>query len=150
MALRPKTRRILWFFAIVLVILLVLAGLFAWTKFFREEKEVFANEEEHFKYGSLGAEGDRGIPYYLWLVLPRVFPELMPGPGGYKSFGVVWEEGRELPVGFSKKRVGFERVTNNCAVCHSWIGKFIVIFSSPSRNRRSLSRKNNLPGWSDS
>jgi len=118
MALQPKTRRILWLFAIVLVILLVLAGLFAWTKFFREEKEVFANEEEHFKYGSLGAEGDRGIPYYLWLVLPRVFPELMPGPGGYKSFGVVWEEGRELPVGFSKKRVGFERVTNNCAVCH--------------------------------
>ena len=97
----------------------MLGGLFAWVKFFRQEKQVFANEAEQFKYGSLGAEGDRGIPYYLWLVLPRVFPDLMPGPGGYKSFGVVWEEGHEIPVGFSKKIVGFDRVTNNCAICHT-------------------------------
>jgi mono/diheme cytochrome c family protein len=117
--LSPAKRRALWVSLIVLAIAGALGGLFTWTKFFREEKEVFANEEEHFKYGSLGAEGDRGIPYYLWLVLPRVFPELMPGPGGYKSFGVVWEEGREVPVGFSKKRVGFDRITNNCAICHT-------------------------------
>ncbi len=121
MSLQPKTRRVIWIAASVVVILIVLGGFFTWTKFFRQEKEVFANEEEHFKYGSLGAEGDRGIPYYLWLVLPRVFPDLMPGPGGYKSFGVVWEEGREIPVGFSKKKVGFERITNNCAVCHTSI-----------------------------
>ncbi len=119
MSLQPKTRRVLWISAIVLVILIALGAFFTWTKFFREEKEVFANEEEHFKYGSLGAEGDRGIPYYLWLVLPRVFPDLMPGPGGYKSFGVVWEEGHEIPVGFSKKVVGFARITNNCAICHT-------------------------------
>src|SRR5438552_9300288 len=80
MSLQPKTKRILWVSAIVSVILIGLGAFFTWTKFFREEKEVFANEEEHFKYGSLGAEGDRGIPYYLWLVLPRVFPDLMPGP----------------------------------------------------------------------
>ena len=43
----------------------------------------------------------------------------MPGPGGYKSLGVVWEEGHEIPVGFSKKVVGFPRITNNCAVCHT-------------------------------
>src|SRR5947207_382311 len=119
MSLSPKTKRCLWISAIVIAVLIALGGWFTWTKFFSEEKEVFANEEEHFKYGSLGAEGDRGIPYYLWLVLPRVFPDLMPGPGGYKSFGVVWEEGHEIPVGFSKKVVGFERITNNCAVCHA-------------------------------
>src|SRR5947207_13087025 len=119
MSLQPKTRRVLWTFAIVLVILIALGALFTWQKFFRQEKEVFANEEEHFKYGSLGAEGDRGIPYYLWLVLPRVFPDLVPGAGGYKSLGVVWEEGHEIPVGFSKKVVGFARITNNCAVCHT-------------------------------
>src|SRR6266487_3929769 len=119
MSLSPKTKRCLWISAIVLAVLIALGGWFTWKKFFREEKEVFANEEEHFKYGSLGAEGDRGIPYYLWLVLPRVFPDLMPGPGGYKSFGVVWEEGHEIPVGFSKKVVGFARITNNCAVCHT-------------------------------
>src|SRR5256714_13394959 len=117
--LRPKTRRILLVAALVLVLLVVLGGWFAWTKFFREEKQLFVNEEEQFKYGSLGAEGDRGIPYYLWLVLPRIFPDLMPGPGGYRSFGVVWEEGHEIPVGFSKKVVGFARITNNCAVCHT-------------------------------
>src|SRR5207244_6771698 len=115
MSFSPKTKRILWVAAIVLVVLIALGIWFTWIKFFREEKEVFANEEEHFKYGSLGAEGDRGIPYYLWLVLPRVFPDLMPGPGGYKSLGVVWEEGHEIPVGFSKKVVGFARITNNCA-----------------------------------
>jgi len=95
MSLSPKTKRIIWVSAAVIGILLALGGFFTWTKFFREEKEMFANEEEHFKYGSLGAEGDRGIPYYLWMVLPRIFPDLMPGPGGYKSFGVVWEEGHE-------------------------------------------------------
>jgi hypothetical protein len=119
MKLSPKTKRILWVVAVLFVLLLIFGGLFTWEKFFRQEKQVFASEAEQFKYGSLGAEGDRGVPYYLWLVLPRVFPDLMPGPGGYKSFGVVWEEGAEIPVGFSKKRVGFDRITNNCAICHT-------------------------------
>ena len=64
----------------MLLIILLLGGWFTYAKFFREEPEVFANDEEHFKYGSLGAEGDRGIPYYLWLVLPRVFPGTDAGP----------------------------------------------------------------------
>ena len=119
MNLPPDSRRALWMSVLVLIIVGLLGGWFTYAKFFREEPEVFANDEEHFKYGSLGAEGDRGIPYYLWLVLPRVFPELMPGPGGYKSFGLVWEEGHEIPVGFAKKTVGFARVTNNCAICHT-------------------------------
>jgi hypothetical protein len=114
-----KRQRVLLIVGLILAALLIAGGVFTWNKFFREEPQVFANEDEHFKYGSLGAEGDRGIPYFLWLVLPRVFPDLMPGPGGYKSFGVVWEEGKELPVGFSKKVVGFARVTNNCAICHT-------------------------------
>jgi mono/diheme cytochrome c family protein len=99
--------------------LLAVGGWFTWTKFFRQEPQVFADEASQFKYGSLGAEGDRGIPYYIWLVMPRVFPDLLPGPGGWTSFGIIWEEGAEMPVGFSKKRVGFDRVTNNCAVCHT-------------------------------
>ncbi|MRR36874.1 hypothetical protein EG829_19870, partial [bacterium] len=31
----------------------------------------------------------------------------------------VWEQGQELPVGFTKKVIGFARVANNCAVCHT-------------------------------
>src|SRR5439155_1006401 len=42
-----------------------------------------------------------------------------PGPGRYRAFGVLWEEGGELPIGFTKKVVGFPRVANNCAVCHT-------------------------------
>ncbi len=77
------------------------------------------NEEEVFKYGSLGGEAAAGIPYKIFVVLPEVFPELLPGPGGYRSFGLPWEEGRILPVGFSLSTLGIERVTQNCAVCHT-------------------------------
>ena len=76
-------------------------------------------EEERFKYGSLGAEADLGIPYPIFHVLPRVFGDLLPGPGGYRAFGIPWEEGRELPVGFSKKTMGFPRITQTCAICHA-------------------------------
>lgn len=103
----------------LLVLLIVVIGWFGWYKFLRAEPEPkWANESERFKYGSIGAEFSRGMPYWIWVVLPRVFPDLMPGPGGYKSFGLVWEEGHEMPVGFTKQVIGFPRVANNCAICH--------------------------------
>jgi mono/diheme cytochrome c family protein len=110
-------------FLIILLLLLAVGafgGWFSWYKFFREvDQPPFANESERFKYGSIGAEAARGLPYWIWVVMPRIFPDLVPGPGGYKSFGLVWEEGKELPSGFSKKIVGFPRVANNCAICHT-------------------------------
>jgi hypothetical protein len=77
-----------------------------------------------FKYGSIGAEHDAGVPYWIFYVLPRVFPEKFVqdgkvAPGGYAALGVAWEQGQELPVGFTKKTIGFARVANNCAVCHT-------------------------------
>jgi hypothetical protein len=77
--------------------------------------------DEQFKYGSLNAENDRGIPYPIFYVMPRIFPQCLPGNrlGGYRAFGLPWEEGRELPVGFSKRRLGFERITQTCAICHT-------------------------------
>lgn len=108
---------------IVLGVLLVLGAVFGyigWDRFFREGPEPqWANAEERFKYGSIGGEETAGIPYWLFYVLPRVFPDKLPGPGGYASLGVAWEQGQELPVGFTKKRIGFDRVANNCAVCHT-------------------------------
>jgi len=124
--MKPRKKRRLFAILLVLVGLLLLAAGFTWDKFFREEDQPpFASEAERFKYGSIGAEFSRGLPYWIWLVLPRVFPDLVPGPGGYKAFGLVWEEGHELPVGFSKKVVGFPRVANNCAICHvgTWRSK---------------------------
>jgi len=48
-----------------------------------------------------------------------VFPEKLPYPGGYESLGIVAQEGRELPIGFSKQTIGIERVAINCAFCHT-------------------------------
>lgn len=110
---------------IILLALLVLAlilGYIGWYRFFREEPQpdwVTATPEMRFKYGSIGAEWDAGIPYWIFYVIPRVFPEKFPAPGGYASLGVPWEQGQELPVGFTKKVIGFPRVANNCAVCHT-------------------------------
>ncbi|MBL8470168.1 MAG: c-type cytochrome [Rhodocyclaceae bacterium] len=107
---------------IVLLVLAVLGAYVAWYRFFREEAQpdwVTATPEMRFKYGSIGAERDAGIPYWIFYVLPRIFPDKLPGPGGYAAFGVAWEQGQELPIGFTKKVVGFPRVANNCAVCHT-------------------------------
>jgi hypothetical protein len=106
----------------VLVVVLLVGGLIgyaAWYKLLREEPQHFDTLQEQFLYGSIGTEAEEGLPYWVWLVLPRVFPQYLPGPGGYASLGVVWEEGRETPVGFSKKTIGFPRVGINCAICHS-------------------------------
>ena len=108
--------------ALVVALLGAIAGYIGWYKFFREEQQpawVTQDADTRFKYGSIGAENDAGIPYWIFYVLPRMFPDKLPGPGGYASLGVPWEEGQELPVGFTKKVIGFPRVANNCAVCHS-------------------------------
>ena len=104
------------------VLLLAVGGYVGWYKFFREEPQpewVTATPEMRFMYGSIGGEHDAGIPYWIFVVLPRMFPDLLPGPGGYASLGVPWEQGRELPAGFTRKVIGFPRVGNNCAVCHT-------------------------------
>ena len=73
---------------------------------------------EHFKYGSVGVESEEGLPYWIWQVLPKMFPDKLPG--GYASLGFLWEPEHELPIGFSKKDVfGSTRVAVNCAFCHT-------------------------------
>jgi hypothetical protein len=105
---------------LVLAVLAAAGGLFAYNHFFRAEPPpFFASDEEHFLYGSVGTEPDQGVPYWIWLVLPRVFPEHLPGPGGYASIGVLARDGHEMPIGLSKVTVGFPRVGINCAMCHA-------------------------------
>jgi hypothetical protein len=80
----------------------------------------FESSEEQFKYGSVGIESEEGIPYWIWQVLPRVFADKLPRPGGYAAFGFLWEPGQELPIGFSKVDLdGGPRVAINCAFCHT-------------------------------
>lgn len=89
-----------------------------WYHLFREVPTVYESPEAHFKYGSIGTENAEGLPYWIWMILPRAFPEYLPGPGGYTSLGITWEQGEELPVGFTKKTIGFPRQGISCAVCH--------------------------------
>ena len=107
----------------VLLILGVIGGVYAWWKFFREvpqevcgdvepsrRAELCASpEEERFKYGSLGAEWELGIPYPIFHVLPRVFGDLLAGAGrlsrvrhpvggGQGAAGRLLEEDRGVPA----------------------------------------------------
>jgi mono/diheme cytochrome c family protein len=114
-----KTKKRKWLRHLLIVLGVVgVLGFVLWSHLFRREPVSFASDEEHFKYASIGLEEPIGMPYWIWLVMPRMFPEKLPGPG-YTSLGMVWEEGKEMPVGFSKTTIGFPRVGVNCAACHT-------------------------------
>ena len=102
----------------LLVVAAVIGGIL-WYHLLREgPAEQFASDEEHFKYGSVGVEAANGIPYWVWVVLPRVFADKIPDGKGYRSFGFIWEDGHDTPVGLSRKTVGFPRLGINCGLCH--------------------------------
>jgi mono/diheme cytochrome c family protein len=106
--------------AIVAIAVVAIAGVVAYVKLYRSQPaRVFASDEDHFLFGSTGTEREHGIPYWIWLVLPRIFPEHLPRPGGYAALGVASRQGEEMPVGFSKLTIGYPRVGTNCALCHT-------------------------------
>ena len=108
---------------IALLLIVIVVGAFTvWKNFYRDVPQpqwIAADQRDEFLYGAVGAKETQGIPYWIWLTLPRLFPEYMPAPGGYASLGLSWEETREMPAGFAKKTVGYVRVTGNCALCHA-------------------------------
>ena len=81
---------------------------------------------EHFKYGSIGAEAENGIPYWVWLVLPDVFPEhLARRPR--RGLQQVWvhlraDPPKGRPIGTSYREDPVPMVGLNCAVCHAGNG----------------------------
>ena len=106
-----------WLWLIAALIGLVALG--AAIRFLPDRPVTYDDPLEHFKYGSTGGERNMGFPYWLWQVLPDVCPDLLPGKG-YQSLGFIYEQGRDLPVGMSKRRhMGIDRVFLNCAVCHT-------------------------------
>ena len=108
----------------VIVAAVVAFAVFVWVKFYRGGPEVrLANPEDQFRYGVVANAGAPEIPYWVWLVLPRIVPDLLPGPGGYPTLGVAWDLGQELPIGFSKRTAGYARVGTNCALCHTAVEK---------------------------
>lgn len=98
-----------------------------------DQPVLYADVEEHFKYGSTGGERGWksqlgfGIPYWIWIALPDLFPQYLPDkqPGrGYASFGMLYDAGTDprfdMPIGMSMRRVqGVDRVYFTCSVCHA-------------------------------
>jgi hypothetical protein len=109
----------------LVVSLSILAGLSAviaftgWYYLLRRVPLRYADPVEEYEHGTIGVEENQPFPYWIWVALPRVFPEHLPGAGGYLSLGITWEEGSELPVGFSKMTIGYPSVGLNCALCHT-------------------------------
>lgn len=98
------------------------AGSYVLASIQRDEPEQHVGFEEHFKYGSIGS--DRlGIPYWIWMVLPTVFPDHLPeGPSeGYARFGFIYERSspKSRPIGVSYREKNIPQIGLNCAVCHT-------------------------------
>jgi mono/diheme cytochrome c family protein len=114
-----RLRRVLLVLLIAPTILALLLALYLMQRFGGDEAVVYADAEDHFKYGSTGGEHESGFPYWIFQAMPKVCAAHLPGPG-YQSVGLIFEEGKELPVGMSKRRYqGIDRTFLNCAVCHT-------------------------------
>jgi hypothetical protein len=107
-----------------LVTLLLIFAVYMVVRLHRDDPVVYNEPVAHFKFGSTGGERTAGLPYWMWKVLPAMFPEFLPEPSkGLASLGFVFDPSRpfdrDLPVGVSKRNVqGIDRVFLNCAVCH--------------------------------
>ena len=58
---------------IALLLLITMGGVLA-SRFLVDEPVRYADDEDHFKYGSLGGEREAGFPYWIWKALPRGTP----------------------------------------------------------------------------
>jgi mono/diheme cytochrome c family protein len=121
--------------ALLLCVLAGAAGLGALVFTDPNKPEIHANIVEHFKYGSIGAEDRAGIPYWIWMVLPDLFPQHLPKrPGkGYEKFGLVFETGKPRPIGTSLRERQVPLLGLNCAVCHTG-----TLRDSPGAPRRLI------------
>ncbi|MBI3853626.1 MAG: cytochrome c [Verrucomicrobia bacterium] len=90
----------------------------AMVRFNRDRPVTYADPVEHFKYGSTGGERTSGIPLSLWKAIPTLFDGYLPGKG-LQSLGFIFEDGKEFPVGTSRRNVqGIDRIFLNCAIYH--------------------------------
>ena len=70
---------------------------------------VYADIEEHFKYGSTGGERESGFPYWIFQAMPQRLRQAPAAGQGYASLGLIFEEGKDLPVGMSKRALSGRR-----------------------------------------
>jgi hypothetical protein len=112
---------------VLAAVLIVIFVIYMATRLTEDRPVEYADDVQHFEYGSTGGERTDGIPYWFWVSLPELFPEYLPDkkPGrGYSAFGMIYEPGKDprydLPIGMSMREFrGIEVVYLNCAVCHT-------------------------------
>jgi mono/diheme cytochrome c family protein len=107
-----------------LVVVLAFVGIAVVAFATRDVPEVHADIQEHFKYGSIGSDSENGVPYWIWRVLPRLFPEHLPDrPGeGLERVGFIYESpDRDRPIGTSLREYPVARIGLNCAACHTGV-----------------------------
>jgi cytochrome c5 len=105
---------------VVVVIVLLLAGWVVYDNLLRHGPElVYSDTVQHYKYAAIGLGPSSRLPYWIFKVLPDVFPDLLPGPGGYAALGLITEDGADRPVGFAKRVFGYECIEANCSLCHT-------------------------------
>lgn len=76
------------------------------------------------------------VPVKVFQALPAVFPQYERDELT-RSYGLLYKEGRELPLGFVKAQaLGVERISFNCSLCHTGLVEGRVVPGMPNRNLR--------------
>lgn len=115
--LQRRWARVAFALLTLVLVFVAVSALLLVLRFTADRPVAYSDVGEHFKYGSTGGERESGLPYWVFQALPRVCAKHLPG--GYASLGFIYEQGRDLPVGMSKRRhLGMDRTFINCAVCH--------------------------------
>lgn len=109
-----------------LVLSIAILGYGVWENLIKTEPlPNYTDPAQHFKYGVIGLAQDYRVPYWIWRVLPELFPEKLPEPGNIASLGLIFEPKPEeslppgVPIGFAYRQVGYPSVEPNCALCHT-------------------------------
>lgn len=116
-------------------------GVIALWKYGQNRTPHYADIVEEFKYGSIGAEPNSGIPYRIWRALPTLFPDEFAHRDDYSAFGFLYENDgngrpRDLPIGISQRTYhSIEVVWFNCATCHT--GTVTASLTDPDGQQRS-------------
>jgi mono/diheme cytochrome c family protein len=114
-----KRRRNIALAALAVVLLVIPAA--AVQRYPLDRVVEFEDPAQHFKYGSIGADDENGLPLLVMQVLPKLFPEYLPegAPHDFTAFGFVQEAGQAMPIGWSTRHKGVARTGLNCAACHT-------------------------------
>jgi hypothetical protein len=116
---RPRWVRILSLGVGLVAVAALIAAIALLARFSADRPVEYAAIEDHFKYGSTGGERVSGLPYWIFQALPVVCARHLPGEG-LQSIGMLYEPGKDLPIGMTKRfHQGIPKTFLNCAVCHA-------------------------------